>query len=117
MKTILLYSGWNGPLYWLDEKLVNTGPVGQNELPISNALRAQLQHFNRWHEELCHSDSGAPTLLDQRLYDERGAVLWEELQRELGSDYRVLHPSHEFERKLEDCSEQLRAAQKREPYA
>jgi hypothetical protein len=44
-------------------------------------------------------------------------VLWEELQRELGSDYLVLLPSHEFGRELEDCSEKLRAAQKREQYA
>jgi len=66
---------------------------------------------------LCHSDEGTPSGLDQRLYDGRGLQLWEQLQKELGGDYRVYYPSHEFGRELEDSPKKLRAAQKKEPYA
>src|SRR5438034_717812 len=117
MKTILLFSDWDGLLFWLNEDFVNTGPVDVAQLPTSDRLRSELREFNRWHDELCYSDDGAPSPLDKRLYDDGGLTLWEQLQKELGSDYRVYYPSQEFGRELEDCPEKLRAAQKREPYA
>ncbi len=117
MKTILLYCCHHGPLSWLNEELMNIGPVGEVELPISDSLRAQLADFNHWHLELCESGEGVASQLDQRLYDEKGLALWEQLQTELGSEYRILHPSHEFGKELEDSPGKLRAAQKRTPYA
>src|SRR6266567_561701 len=95
VKKILFNAGWDGPLFWLNDQMVNTGPVNEADLPISSSLRDQLRDFNCWHEELC--GEGSPSPLDERLYDERGAALWEQLSKELGGVYEVVYPSHEFD--------------------
>jgi hypothetical protein len=111
MNIILLNAHCDGHvLYRLDEHLVNVGPIDPAKLPISQSLCDQLSDLGRWHAEMCDGMGGPATRLDERLYDEKGAAIWEQLLTELGDGYRVIFPSHEFNEEFPSPKD-LRAAQ------
>ncbi len=94
MRTLILDPGWNALLFWRDEQ--SQSVVDDAVLPLSDSLRAQLAAFASLHSELYFGDDDKPSELDVRLLDDKGLLVWQELRRELGPDYRVLFLSHQF---------------------
>jgi hypothetical protein len=86
---------WDATLFWRDAQSQNV--IDENTLPISEALKRDLNSYYAWYSELFFSD-GEPkaSLVDMRLLDARGFEIWLRLRHELIATHRVLFYSHEF---------------------
>ena len=109
MRTLVLSPDWDTMLFWWDEQ--GQEAVDENTLPISNALRRDLDGCYRWFSEMFFAEDSKPTLIDQRLFDARAFELWERLRTELESECHVLFYSQEFACKFETPKD-FKAAQR-----
>lgn len=96
LKLMADYSAW--PLWRAD------GDVDPATLPISSDLRDRLSAWAAEYDAILNRDnprdSGFPSAEAQVAWEQRGLVLWRDLQRELGSDYAVSYFSHSQQRVL-----------------
>src|SRR5687768_7002750 len=94
MRTLCLNLDFDAILFWRDEQ--SRGKVDERELPLSDALRQRLDEFYRWFSELYLLADERSSQLDNRLFDDTGVVLWEQLRLELQGQYRVIYYSQEL---------------------
>jgi hypothetical protein len=99
MRTLVLSPDWDTMLFWWDEQ--GQGAADESTLPISNALRCDLDDCYKWFSEMFLAEDAKPTLMDQRLFDARAFGLWERLRMELRFECHVLFYSQEFACKFE----------------
>ena len=94
MRTLILSPDWDTMLFWRDAQ--NRDAVDESALPVSDALRSELDNCYKWFSEMLFAEDSKPTAIDRRLFDDRAFELWERLRTELGLEYRVLFRSQEF---------------------
>jgi hypothetical protein len=96
MRTLCLSPDFDAILFWHDEQ--SQGVADERALPITDGLRQRLDEFYRWFSELylnleAHERRSS---LDNRLFDDRGMELWEQLRSELQGQYQVIYYSQEL---------------------
>src|SRR3954464_5012989 len=108
MRTISLFPDWDALLFWRDEQ--SQEKIDDTLLPFSPGLRQRLDDFYRWFSELYLDADDRPSKSDNRLFDDRGIELWEQLRSEL-PHFHVIYYSQEFAEYF-DSAEQFKAARK-----
>jgi hypothetical protein len=109
MRTLCLSMDFDAILFWRDDQ--SQDKADQHALPLSDGLRQRLDEFYRWFSELHLLADGPRSQLDNRLFDDRGIELWEQLRSELQGQYRVIYYSQELAEYF-DTPELFRAARK-----
>jgi len=94
MRTLCLNPDFDAILFWRDEQ--SRDKVDERTLPLTGALRERLEEFYRWFSELYLQADGPRSRLDNRLFDDSGIELWEQLRSELQGQYRVIYYSQEL---------------------
>jgi len=113
MCTLCLSPDFDAILFWRDEQ--SSAVADERTLPLSDGLRQRLDEFYRWFSELYLSADGPRSQVDNRLCDDTGIELWEQLRSELQGQYRVIYYSLELAEHFE-TPEQFRVTRK-ETYA
>jgi len=94
MRTLCLGPDFGAILFWRDEQCQSA--VDDRTLPLTDGLRRRLDEFYGWFNELYLSADEQRTRMDNRLFDETGIELWEQLRAELQSQYRMIYYSQEL---------------------
>src|SRR4051794_38479761 len=94
MRTLCLYPDFDAVLFWRDEQ--SQAKADESALPLTGVLRQQLGEFYKWFSELHLNADASRSHLDNRLFDDRGIELWEQLRLELQGHYRVIYYSQEL---------------------
>jgi len=81
-------------LFWRDED--SQGAADESALPLTDGLKSRLHEFYRWFNELYLSADEPASQLDNRLFDDHGIELWEQLLSELQAHCRVIYYSQEL---------------------
>jgi hypothetical protein len=96
MRTIILLLDWDATLFWRDAE--GGGRIDEATLPISADLKRRLSDYYKHYSELhCQDGTREPIPdLENRLLDDTGLEIWQQLLGELDGLYRVLFQSEEF---------------------
>jgi hypothetical protein len=94
MRTICLSPDWDAIIFWRDEQ--GQDKADDRAFPLSDALRQRLDEFYKWFDELYLSADGPRSQLDNRLFDDKGIELWEQLRSELQGQFEVIYYSQEL---------------------
>jgi len=113
MRTLCLSLDFDAILFWRDGQ--SQDKADERALPLSDGLKQRLDEFYKWCSELYLLADEPRSQLDNRLFDDRGIELWEELRSELQGQYRVTYYSQELAEYFE-TPELFRVARK-ETYA
>lgn len=113
MRTLCLNPDFDAILFWRDEQ--SQAKADERTLPLTSGLRQRLDEFYRWFSELYLDADGPRSQLDDRLFDDRGVELWEQLRSELQGQYRVIYYSQELAAYFE--TPDLFIAKRKETYA
>ena len=113
MRTLCLSPDFDAILFWRDEQ--SQAKADERALPLSDGLRQRLDEFYRWFSELYLSADEPRSRLDNRLFDDTGMELWEQLRSELQGQYQVTYYSQEFAEYFE--TPELFRATRKETYA
>src|ERR1051325_3195207 len=94
MRTLCLSPDFDAILFWRDEQ--SQDKADERALPLSDGLSKRLDEFYRWFGELYLQADAPRSRMDNRLFDDSGIALWEQLRSELQGQYRVVYYSLEL---------------------
>jgi len=93
---------WDSTVFFFDAE--GQDRIDEETLPISADLKRQLNEYYKHYSDvyLCADFGEKATPLDERLLDDTGLQIWQQLRTELVGFYRVIFYSFEFGEKFDD---------------